>query len=323
MSERSEIMAERLISQADIRVSLVAENGLGYGQGAISYVDGITSRGISEELLTDIRELVATPQILVDIDVDEDNQPVMDQGCPDGREAIVVTRGHETLNRSLNRAKVFGGGVVMGVASTIAIEGANAGQSLSQVYDSTISRLLTSGIDFGAHTDHHINETISGCGAIDKSPEIIRNIALYRDQIAASIDALGVSTEGLTDVLDNFASYAETMVDDDYFGRAIVDGISSKGKIVKQLGGSHNELFILLNTVTGKTINQASVRRISDDKAQVFGVDVWAMTHLATVQFPDDPEKQAKAFLGELVYSLGVAATLTKGDLPVYLVQEA
>lgn len=46
------------------------------------------------------------------------------------------------------------------------------------------------------------------------------------------------------------------------------------------------------------------------------------MQELAMREYPDDQQKQNEAFLSELVYTLGVSATLTKGDLPVYLVNE-
>ncbi len=71
------------------------------------------------------------------------------------------------------------------------------------------------------------------------------------------------------------------------------------------------------------TVNQRLIRMVTGDKAQIFGIDIWRLENIAAKLYPDQPELQHKVFLSELVYTLGVAAVLTKGDLPVDMIQEA
>ena len=98
----------------------------------------------------------------------------------------------------------------------------------------------------------------------------------------------------------------------------MVGEIIDSGKIVKELTGKHLEMYIVLNDVEGYTVNQELVREVSGDQVQVFAVDVWRLKELAAELY-EQPEEQALALKSMLVYTLAVAATLTKGDLPVYL----
>lgn len=111
--------------------------------------------------------------------------------------------------------------------------------------------------------------------------------------------------------------------DEGYAGQEVAAAILGCGKVVKQLEGGHKEWFVVLNTAKGFTVNQEAVRAVTGGEVQVFGVDVWRMQDLAERLYPDNPSAQRQAFLSELVYTLAVSATLTKGDLPVYLIEAA
>jgi hypothetical protein len=78
----------------------------------------------------------------------------------------------------------------------------------------------------------------------------------------------------------------------------------------------------VLNTVRACTVNQKLIREITDDKAQIFAVDVWRMQDIAGKLY-DDRAAHQRAFLSELIYTLATAAVLTKGDLPVDVVEAA
>jgi hypothetical protein len=52
-------------------------------------------------------------------------------------------------------------------------------------------------------------------------------------------------------------------------------------------------------------------------------VDSPRLEDIAHNLFPDNSQKQQQAYLSELIYTLAIAAVLTKGDLPVYLIEAA
>lgn len=96
--------------------------------------------------------------------------------------------------------------------------------------------------------------------------------------------------------------------------------VSKIGKVVKDLADDHLERRIVLNTIPGYTVNQELVRRATGGRVQVFATDLPRLQQIAEKLY-DNPEDQRKAFLSQVIYTLGVAATLTKGDLPVYVIE--
>lgn len=295
------------------------EDGLGFGEGAISHAERLKIVGI--ELVAKVESAIATDAILEPVSVDKNGNRIEDDGCGDGRAVSRIFKGYIQKAKSFVRAKVFGGGAAMVTAMSVG-DGSASGQSLNQAFKTSIGKMKTAGIDFGAHTDEHANGKNSGCGAIDKAPVVIANVAKYEDEIVEAISGLGVDTSGLDAVMANFHDYAEEIQGKPYSGKEVVDDITNEGKIVKELEDHHYEMFILLNTVEGYTVNQELIRSVSDGKIQVFAVDVWRLQELALKRFPDDEQARNDAFLSELVYTMGVAATLTAGDLPVRLLTQ-
>lgn len=293
----------------------------GFGEGGISYQD--RKQVIDEVVLGQVEAAITSDAILVPVSTDKAGNRIDDDGCGDGRAVSTVLEGSEIRSKSLDRPKVFGGGVAMTAAMKIGL-GETEGQPLQQLFTASIETLKNKQIDFGAHTDSHndAESANSGCGAIDRAPVVIPNALKYRQQITDTIAALGTDLTGLDDVFANFEAYAQTVEGQDYSGKAVTNEITNNGKIVKELKHTHNEMYVVLNTVEGQTINQEVIRSLSGGDVQVFGVDVWRMQELAMREYPNDAAKQNSAFLSELVYTLGVSATLTKGDLPVYLVSQ-
>jgi hypothetical protein len=295
-------------------VTLLAPHGLGYGQGSISYAARASSINVAE-----LEAAVKSADILVPVDRDDEGRLLDDDGCGDGRKAVRVLEGKIIHSRSLNRAKVFGGGVAMTAAALIGL-GKAGDMPLNDLFRMALRQLQQLHIGYGAHTDrHHTDPKACGCGAIDKAPNAIQNIVDYEQEIRGSLAALGIDSPAVDEVFDAFRTYAKLASKDaTYEGRKVADDIIDSGVVVKDLGDDHKEMYVILNHVEDYTINQEFIRAITDGEAQVFGVDVWRMQDLAKRAFAADA---GKAFIGELVYTLGVAATLTKGDLPVYTIQ--
>lgn len=208
----------------------------------------------------------------------------------------------------------------MAAASSIGLGKAH-GQTLREVFHTGIDSLRNKMIGFGGHTDEHAYGLACGCGAVDKAPIAIANAVKYEEQIRTTLQVLGIDESGLDDVFGNYEAYAEAIKDDtSYSGADVMNEIVSSGKVVKELRGNHLEMYIVLNMTKGYTVNQEAVRQATGDEVQVFGVDVWRMKDVADRLYANESEDvRHQAFLSELVYTLGVAATLTKGDLPVYV----
>jgi len=296
-------------------------DGLGYGDGGISYNDRETEVG--NELLQAVEDAIRNPdEILVPISLDKKGSPIDDDGCGDGRGVKRIFEGAIERLKSLVRSKVFGGGATMIASTRIGLGKAN-GKSVKEVFSDSIAKTKKKGIGFGAHTDDHAKESNSGCRAIDDAPEIIQNAVRFRKNIESSIEILGINTSGLNEVFDNFEKFAESVEDHPHAGVEVIDEIKEADKVVKELEGPHLEMYIVLNNVKGFTVNQEIIRKISDGKIQVFGIDIWRLWDLVQKAYPDESaEDQHKAFLSELVYSLATAATLTKGDLPVFVISK-
>lgn len=306
----------------EIKVERIVD-GLGFGEGSIS-AESQESKPGNEDLAEKTDKAIHSQQILIPIDVDKDGKIIDDDGCGDGRSvsgrAGAIFQGDRSFKRSLYRPKVFGGGATMAVAAHIGEGGAKG--PLGELFTSKIDDLNDRGINFGAHIDNHAQGENCGCGAIDKSPQILKATKKYRSEITASIEKLGVDKTGLDDVLDEFGGYADSIEDQPYSGKQVMETIVKNDKVVKELDAGHLETRILLNTVEGYTVNQAHVRQETDDQAQAFVVDVWRLKDLAAKLNPDSETKQLRDFQSMLVYTLGTAAVLTKGDIPVELISK-
>lgn len=305
----------------ELEVQKVSD-GLGFGHGAISRETIESEAGAEVATATD--EAISSPKILTKVDTDEAGKMLDDDGCGDGRGVKKVFDKFKTFTRSLHRPKVFGGGATMATASLIGT-GKAAGQKLQRTFTSGIALLKKRRLGYGAHTADHVKnpDTDSGCGAIDNAPAIVEAAVTYKDQIRGVIDLLGIDTADLDEVEDNFAATAEANRGQVFSGKKVMGEVEDDGKVIKELAGPHIETRIVLNMIAGYTINQQFVRGKTGGKADVFAVDVWRLQQLAESLYPDDPAEQHKAFLSELVYTLATAAVLTKGDLPVYVIQSA
>lgn len=285
--------------------------GLAFGEGSISGTDE------DPKLLALVDDTIHnSPAILTRVDSDDD-------GCGDGRETVEVYTEETILERTLNRAKVFGGAVVMTAASIIGL-GKAGHDKLQTIFATSVAALQAKKINFGAHTAEHVHSPNCGCGAIDCAPEALIAAVKYEEPIRSVISVLGVKDEGVEEVFDNFRTYIREAMPEqtEYSGKSVMDLILSAGKVVARLGGAHKERRIVLNKIRGFTVNQRLIRLVTGGQAQVFGVDVWRLEDIAAKLYPDDPELQHKTFLSELIFTLGVAAVLTKGDLPVDLIEQ-
>lgn len=296
----------------------VAPEGLGYGDGSISY--RAREQEVGPENIRIAREIIQSDRILVPVDRDSDGNILQDDGCGDGRSVTRVFKGiKEVTKKSLNRAKVFGAGLAMGLAGRIGVQGLTA-STLTDEFAATMDELDERGLDYGGHSDNHAHGPNCGCGAIDKANIIIATAIKYETEIRDSLNALGSSDNGLAGIFTNFEGAAVKIADQPYAGRSVWDKLRGRGKVNKELADDHFEMFVVLNKVRGMTVNQEIIRQATGGLVQVFAVDLWRIEDIAKSQFPDDEKDAHVAELSQQVYTLGTAATLTAGDLPVFVI---
>lgn len=331
-AESTPMQAEQELE--NINVERIAPEGLGFGHGSISVQDRLESGDLDQATLDVVEGIVHSDSAMVIVDADDD-------GCPDGRKAaaMIMGRDRHTAPSHKHRPKVFGGGATMATAALIGNGAVDPStETISEAFEYGIHRLENVGLNFGGHSAVKTADGKSGCGAIDEAPNIIKNIVRYREEIKGVIETLvdpeadKAELDGIMETaIDNFAAVSDTESSQEpteeqqlseYKGGSILSKFQHREKKIAELEGEHKEVAIVMNIdVDGMTFDQDRVRKETDDKAQVFAVDVPRMKDIADGMFEYDHDKK-QALVSMLMYSLGTAATLTKGDLPVDVVYQ-
>lgn len=330
------------IDMSRVEVVALAPEGLGFGEGGISVKNQIDQGIITEKVPGYVNEILTQDNhILKRVESGDD-------GCGDGRawKRVIQRVGNKVqhFNKSLHRAKVFGGGLVVAGSMWRAIHGSVAdGDTVGADRRLMVDELLKHGVSYGAHTDNHATGDDCGCGAIDKYQTISLNVIKYRAEITDLLKVLygndyEMNQEAIARV---FAVYQELANNDEYFsdgsGKQSMNQILKAGAVVKELEGHHVEETIVINDVPGTTIDQQRFtemvkKRCQSDQQhpktiQVFSVDIWRGRDLARavadIAYGKDStqsrdELYRLAFADFLIRTLAVAGTLTAGDLPVY-----
>lgn len=314
---------ERSERMDDVKVEVIAPNGLGYGEGPISVEKRLESGALDEETIAKTEQASLSPKANIRI------SKVKYDTCIDGRCATCIQRleGSSVIEESDPTFcyKVAGGGVTMGAIGDIATRRDRQG-GVKARFKSAIQLLKEKGIGFGVHSSNHGNTEKSDCGAIDKAPLILMNSVKYRFQILSTLEAL-FGEYAFTDqfkkdydsVYENFDSFlnSDGFKNENYCGADVVGVVAQEGYPVKVLADDHLEIRIRINVdVDNFTTNQAYIRGQTGDRAQVFGVDIPRMKEIADLGWQDLADKR-KAFLGMIIYNLATATTLTDGSLPV------
>lgn len=199
----------------------------------------------------------------------------------------------------------------------------------------------------GAHEDErnssHPENT--GCGAIDKTLEILRIMREYDVDDAGNRQyrvfeyAKAIASVYMNE--DDFESaFADVQVKlqalmgphfyDHYFQKSddgshkfrtgLVNKVKEGGrqvgkKTVEKLAGEHNEVFLMVNRRMGETFDRDVFANEEKGQAQAFNYDVWVIVQRARDVFPNDEEKQRTMIVTNMMYAVGTAMALTDGSL--------
>ncbi|MEO7905003.1 MAG: hypothetical protein ABIR91_04380 [Candidatus Saccharimonadales bacterium] len=329
-------------------VTLIAPEGLGFGEGGVSVKTQIERGILTSEAPKHIYEvLMNDPNVFKKVEASDD-------GCGDGRpwnKVIQMTtvggqKKIQLYKTSLLRAKVFGGGLVTASSMWRTING-TPGDGVAVAHDRgrVAEELARRGVSHGAHSDDHAEGQNSGCGAIDNYQVITANAVKYRSEITATLQVLygDAYEENRVAVDEAFAVYESVSENAQYFsdasGKQSMEQILQSGAVVKELAGGHMEETIVLSDVYGTTLDQpyftqtvknACIEEQKPQTIQAFSVDIWrgkeiasTITAIACEQDPTlDPKNVYQlGYADFLIRTLAVASTLTPGDRPVYLRQ--
>lgn len=337
-----------------IVMTITEHEPLGFGNpdAHISIVEKMKDP-LQSEYIEKTAEFIKTGEFFVAVDKDDD-------GCIDGRIATLVTfikdsqtgfvtepiadEGHE-------RAKVAGGGYMTALAMYI---GAKFNSGSIEEDLAAVTELLTKeGVYCGAHTagNNGPDAPKCGCGANDDIDKIliaaVTHAAKIRETTEALMSVAGVTIEGniVAAVEKNLKRSSEdesyvagstgtsrfTAIKNGIAEAQTTAGVESPVAVSKDLIGSHQEAFIVLNYKDGTTLSQ---RQLQEKLAQeypdadplelpqAFVVDVWRIVELAKAISDADAEIDfATALQAGVNYQLATAAHLTDGSLKVLISQ--
>lgn len=331
-------MATKTLTTAN-NVSILYPGGFGFGTGSINVKQQLGIGALTYGAL-----IVGAGVIENDNRVFKKVDPeAKDDGCGDGREAKIVYCMRDgkkvAFKRSLLRAKIFGGGLVVFTSMMrSSVWGENISEStILSDREKAADILRGLKIAHGGHTDNHAKGDNSGCGAIDRYPEITANALAFRTDIERILRlVLGEDYSVYeADIEAVFGVYeAEVKQQYRYFadaaGAKTRDLLERSGAVIKELADDHLEDFVIINDVEGETFNQ----RIFDDvlreqgvvgTAQAFVVDLWRgrmYAKLASKEAARQGQNASIAFrramVDFLIRTLATAGTLTGGDQPVF-----
>lgn len=330
--------------QPTVAVHELPPMGYGNAESSISRRKQLENGELSLEVDAKSKEIINSGEILLDVNDTDD-------GCIDGRgtyevymterDQIVLKRLEDNSNHE--RAKVAGGGYI--TAHAIRLGLGQRGDSVDQDISQLGSDLAAQGIYCGAHTGAHKHGEGTDCGANDKMPLILQQALTYKDQVTqtsrALIEAAGLAFDEseFERVLSNWQdALEETAYFSDSTGatrlqrilatQAAASDVSGGRKpvaVTKHLEGDHNEDYIIVNYIAGKTVSQGVLAeqlrdafpgRSEKNLAQAFVVDAWRIVELAKASV-DESEVEAGIYAG-VAYQVATAATLTDGTLPVF-----
>jgi hypothetical protein len=327
---------------------------LGYGNpdAHISITERLKDP-LQREMIDRVGEIINLGELFVAVDKDDD-------GCIDGRIASFVSFINAELHdietkpiedQGHERAKVAGGGYVTALAMYIAAKFNNG--SVEGDLKAVTALLTEQGVYCGAHTagsPHPVGEA-TGCGANDQLDEILKTAVKYAAEIRGHAEALigiaglKVSDDVIRDVNDRwdkaandpayfegsngntrFADIKDAMVD-----AQVHSGSENPVAVSKNLDGSHQEAYIVVNfkqgyTLSQRTLQETLVKEYPDvnplELPQAFVVDAWRVVKLATALVEADSTIDLEAALyAGVAFQLATAARLTDGTLRVRIAQ--
>lgn len=236
--------------------------------------------------------------------------------CIDGR----IGKVHEELG-----PQVSGGGPGFSLAFHVAtgLKGLNVIEDFNNFWE--LHRESGNQFAVGGHVDDHAKLPYSGCGAIDKMPQIWKRITDEGSRQALEAYTIAILGEQfdqttLESVLLNVLSIKPALYFKEHghsYRTELINQIKkhSEKTAIEELEGAHKEAFVIINMKPGSTLDKESFVNKTSGQIQAFNYDYWFTRQLAAELFPVDPSLQNLFTTTNVLYNLATAMVLTDGSL--------
>lgn len=267
--------------------------------------------------------------------------------CIDGR---CIEHYGETADTSADRelgAQTPGGTVTAALCDRIAAWDTIHTDDFNLISDiDRINELFDKlGFVSGGHIDDHAPENMTGCGAIDRVPEILSKITdpNYQEQLRElTKQVLGDEYNGeVADAIVGRLLSLEGM-SDEYFKKDESGNLLYRKEAIKalqkdnpngvsKLVGEHKEIAIVLNLIPGTTFHRDQFSVDNNNELQLFNYDFWRTLEVADALHPTNTGDPANDILNahlrsrfvtaRTLFALGTCMVLTDGSLDLIVRQ--
>lgn len=175
----------------------------------------------------------------------------------------------------------------------------------------------------GGHIDDHSKPPMSGCGAIDKMPQILAAMTAADNQPAIRTYVKAIAGEAYNSSSFNDVTTAISKIDQTkYFKeqghsyrRELVKEISERSdkEAIEELSGAHKESFVIVNKQPNTTLDKELFVADNQDLTQAFNYDFWYVRQLAIRLFPGSVHQQEIFTITSIIYNVATAMVLTDG----------
>lgn len=196
------------------------------------------------------------------------------------------------------------------------------------------------GFEVGGHTDDHESHEKTGCGAIDRMPEIIRNMTnpdnISRlDELTQAVMGDMYDTEVFSSVLGNATrmnAVSQTYFSD--YKQSVLNKLQDYTKnAVSKLVGQHKETAAIVNRIYGYTFHRDEFSADNNDEIQAFSYDYWKSVEMAEslffksdryqdLSFDRKIELSKRMITARVMYTVATLMTLTDGSIKLFVVDE-
>lgn len=289
----------------------------------IEYIElGLAAQGTIEagpnqqERLSEITERVGCGDYHTEIDWDQEFIKMLLARCVDGR---LTESGDKPL-----APNAAGGTETIFVADDlttkryVAEDGSTAGG-----YKNLVKALITEGYAVGGHSDEHVNDEKSGCGANDKLAAIYHYMAENSEvlkELAEQILGTPITAEdhgtiiGNANVRSEFSNGKELL--------AILTKQTTEAnrgdEFTDALVSGHNEVVAAVNKRVGTTLDRDALAAEFGPEYQAFNVDAWAFEEAARATSLNEDEVRQKV-IAMAYYNLATTMVLAGPKMRVVI----
>ncbi len=290
-----------LVGGNTIMVQEITLKEFGLGRGTIDPANrGIdTKYPVESEKVQELKFRLVNGELLKDVNLGSD----IPSDCVDGR-------GNSQDPSSAGGS--YGLAIAKNLSDDINIDDVKDEKSyLSKIYN----RIKSRGKKIGVHDDNHPGGC--GCGACAKAKEIVGYISTDIDKMISVYDQLDIPFGSVAESIKNKAD--SLFRSDEFFDENRTDALNvatEEGGQCAVLEGEHKELFVFLNFVKGKTVDQEAIRAEYGDNYDLFVVDVWSFENAAEV-LSDTSDEKGRFIAALALYNLATASQLSSENMPI------